>query len=350
MRNKNIVDAYDSIEFSDATKNRMLEKTKQKTKKSKKHPVFRTAISLATTAAVLMFALFGQRFFAPDVNNTFLLQAFAMEVQEDGTVGLRMLEYANFHNSLQYGTWHGHYDGENFYLNIAIGIIGENIKQVEFTTDVGFFAKQFIDRESFTEDTNLMTSGGRILMFGTDFEIVGNSFVVDESFIADDWILFLGQEGYAVKNRTVRAVATFNDGTTQEEVITINLEESFGLASVAENAALEHQARFNATNDFIMNIPLDDLELIPESVKTFTEVYEFDLVGDGARPMWFQLFDFMEDYFDENGILARERSSWSMWDDETWSILVIKRNNDGTFTGMVYLVPQELIEAFQAGN
>ena len=103
----------------------------------------------------------------------------------------------------------------------------------------------------------------------------------------------------------------------------------------------ESRERFTALENFIMNTPG---ELIPESVKTFTDIYEFDM-GHG-RPVWFQAFDGFAEYnLDENGVLLRERSSWGVWDDGTGFILMIKYNGDGTFTGMVYQmqVPVELI-------
>ncbi|MCL2838483.1 MAG: hypothetical protein FWE04_05395 [Oscillospiraceae bacterium] len=346
MKNDKIVNAYDKFQLSEVSNRRILEKIKQKQQRNKKRPVFRTAISLATTAAVLMFALFGVRFFTPDSNNFFALQAYAMEVREDGTIELRMLEYANFNYS-SHGVWHGHYDGENFYLNIAIGFIGENIKQVEFTTDFGFFAKQFIDRESITDDIHPTTSGGRILRFGDDFEIIGNSFIVDESFIADDWILFLGQEGefdMDNRHRTVRAIATFNDGTTQEEVININLEDRFGWITMDENVTLESQRQFEIFRNFYENVPLEDLELIHESVKTFTDYYEFQ-IDESRFVLTFRWFDGMEEFFDENGVLQRENTSWVMDDDGEGAILIVQRNDNGTFTGRVYLVPQELIDS-----
>jgi len=346
MKNDKIVNAYDEFQMSEVSNRRILEKIKQKQQRSKKRPIFRTTLSLAATAAVMALVILSNTILQPNNNNFFALQAYAMEVGEDGTIELRMLEYANFNYS-SHGVFHGHYDGENFYLNIAIGFIGENIKQVEFTTDVGFFAKQFIDRESITDDIHPMTSGGRILRFGDDFEIIGNSFIVDEDFMIDDWILFLGQEGeFDIDNRhrTVRAIATFNDGTTQEEVININLEDRFGWISLSDEATLESQRQFEVFRNFYENVPLEDLELIPESVKTFTDYYEFQ-IDESRFALTFRWFDGMEEFFDENGFLQRENTPWVMDDDGSGAILTVQRNDNGTFTGRVYLVPQELIDS-----
>ena len=111
----------------------------------------------------------------------------------------------------------------------------------------------------------------------------------------------------------------------------------------------ESMARFRILEDFFMNVTLEDSMLIPESVITFTDEYEFDI--GGGRPVWFGIWDGMEEWleFDENGYLPRENSPWGIWDE--WEsgegiITRFRRNDDGTFTGMVYRVqvPASIME------
>jgi len=103
----------------------------------------------------------------------------------------------------------------------------------------------------------------------------------------------------------------------------------------------ESMARFRILEDFFMNVTLEDSMLIPESVITFTDEYEFDI--GGGRPVWFGIWDGMEEWieFDENGYLPRENSPWGIWGE--WEsgegiIMRVRRNSDGAFTGMVYRV------------
>ena len=233
MKNDKIVDAYDAIEFTDAAKSRMLEKVKQKAKKNNKRPVFRTAISLAATAAVIMFALFGNMPWNQSDSNSFFIIAYSMETQKDGTVELREVDI-DFIN--QYGSWGGFFDGEQLFRNIALGVVGENIQSVEFRTDVGFFAKQYIVRENGLIVVPrgipmVFTTEGNIALFGDDFEMIGSRFTLQAEDITEDLLLFIGEEWDNTTRPSdivIIATATFNDGTIQEESITIIFEGRMG--------------------------------------------------------------------------------------------------------------------------
>ncbi|MCL2838281.1 MAG: hypothetical protein FWE04_04340 [Oscillospiraceae bacterium] len=222
MKNKKIIDALDTIRLNAAADKRILEKIKQKQQRNKKRPVFRTAISLATTAAVLMFAVFGVRFFAPDVNNTFSLQAFAMEVQEDGTFGLREIDLMT--NEF----WAGHFDGDNFFVSVGLRYKGNNIQNVEFSTNEGFFATQRIRSLAHTESVphTYMGLDSQLMMFGTEFYVVGNA-ITFGSAMDDDILLFWGSNDVNIDNIPesieIRANVIFNDGETYEQTAVIDL-------------------------------------------------------------------------------------------------------------------------------
>ena len=79
-------------------------------------------------------------------------------------------------------------------------------------------------------------------MYGDDFEKIGNSFTLNKYDMTDDLLLFWGMElEYAGRGWheqipeqiTIRAVATFNDGKTQEETLTLNFMEMGGIISVS---------------------------------------------------------------------------------------------------------------------
>ena len=228
MKNNEIKKAYDSIQPNFAAKVRVLEKVKERSadiscvKQHKKRPFMRSMVALATTAAVIAFALFGNML-TNQPDNMFFLTTYAMEQQADGTVELREIVDIN------QADWGGYFDGENLFLNIALRPAGENIQSVDFRVDTGFLAKQYITRENgviVRDDRTpmIVTQDGNIALFGVDFEIMGNSFTLAAYEITENLLLFWGQEwDSATRPGTIviNAVATFDDGSMQEESITV---------------------------------------------------------------------------------------------------------------------------------
>ena len=187
-----------------------------------------------------MFALFGQNFFTPDVNNSFSIIAYAMETQAGaqpwggaqagaGNVETIELQRVDIDLMNQQGGWGGYFDGEHLFLNIALGVAGENIASVEFYTDIGFFAKQYIIREHGvivfpTNNLSILTDSGNVALFGTDFEILGNRFTLRADDMNEDLLLFIGEEwdnATRPHNIDITAIATFNDGSSQSESINL---------------------------------------------------------------------------------------------------------------------------------
>ena len=80
-------------------------------------------------------------------------------------------------------------------------------------------------------------------------------------------------------------------------------------------------------------LPLEKCELLEESIEPVTDVYEARM-GTGSTRL--TLHDGIE--FDEDGIWRDGPATRS---DQVY-IPVIRRNVDGTYTGMVYRVPEEL--------
>jgi len=255
MSNNKIKQAYDSIKPDFSAKVRVLEEIKRRTAendtfsnappKANKRFIMRPIIALATTAAVLFFFIFGQNLFTPDVNNSFSLIAFAVEMQTvasadvgggtmptgtaprtDGTVELREVDIDLMNRQ---GSWGGFFDGENLFLNIALGVVGENIQSIEFRTDVGFFAKQYITRENGvivfpTNNPSIITDSRNVALFGTDFEILGDRFTIRAEEMTEDLLFFIGEEWDNTtrpRDIVINATATFNDGSTQSENITL---------------------------------------------------------------------------------------------------------------------------------
>jgi len=248
MKNKKIIDAWDKMTPSDEIKQEILTDIKQKY--NSKKTGFKMPLKILATAAALIFCfILGNMLMSPQSDNIFAVKAYALERQEDGSVEMREVDLLG---QTQY--WHGHYDGNDFYVNINLKCEGENIKSVDFYTDDGFFAKQYLKIENgkIILEAGVPTMGRTdpdgtrfITMYGRDFEKIGNKFTLGKDDMADDLLLFLGMEIASDRHdrfwlrqlpekMTIRAVATFNDGKTQEEILVIDLSpEQEGLTMIS---------------------------------------------------------------------------------------------------------------------
>jgi hypothetical protein len=192
--------------------------------------LLRPAAALA--AAAVCFVIFGGNLFTKNnqteesANNLFSLKAYAMERKEDGGYELNEVDFLSRRDATG-----GYDDGQNIYLNVGLKCEGNNIKNVEFSTDEGFFAKQYIDKtkpgwESGVSTLYIGNADGShsIAMFGDKFDIAGNKLTLDKDITNGDLLIFVGQEKVQFKDSvTIRALATFNDGTTNERTLTIDL-------------------------------------------------------------------------------------------------------------------------------
>ncbi|GHU49290.1 hypothetical protein FACS1894127_2160 [Clostridia bacterium] len=213
----------------------------RETRPQRKLPLFRSAVALATVAAVFCLVMFGTTLLNPQTDNVFSIKAYAMEQQTDGSVELREVDLIN-----QDHIWSGYNDGENIYLNVRLKCEGENIKSVDFFTDEGFFAKQYIKMENgkiVTDNVPISYVGDShtLVMYGTDFEIVGSKLTLEKDVMTDDLLLFLGSSinGRMPLTMTIRALATFNDGKTQEETLMIDFPGELVIVNVVTRERFE---------------------------------------------------------------------------------------------------------------
>jgi hypothetical protein len=213
----------------------------------RKRPAFKAAAALATAAAAaaICLALFGATPLAPQAgDNAFSLNAYAMEQQADGTMEMREVDLLG-----QTPHWSSSFDGKELYLNINLKCEGENIRSVDFYTDDGFFAKQRLKMadgkivlEAGVPAAGWTDAEGRaiVTMYGRDFEKIGGKFTLSKDDMTDDLLLFLGMELAAEdwgrdwarripRQMAIRAVATFNDGKTQEETLALDFSSGEGV-------------------------------------------------------------------------------------------------------------------------
>ena len=363
MKNEKIIHAFNTVQPDNEIKNRVFDKAMQK--HSRKRPAFKTAASLAA-AAVICLMVFGSMLPAAESENFFSVKAYALEQRDDGSIELREMDLMGDEQR-----WSYHFDGSSFYLNINLKCEGENINSVDFYTDDGFFAKQYLK----TENGRIVLEPGvpaagrtnrdgdiAVTMYGRDFEKIGNKFTLNKDEIADDLLLFLGKEIHVTdwkrvheqfpSQMIIRAVATFNDGKTQEEIITLDLAAGEGSGSIVlpQEEIERRQAESAEYQELLHSIPLDQCEVMPDSLQilAYGDTFEYEhsderFTGTVFHPITEDsMSSAMEQgLFDENGIF---RTSSSLPDDGSDGyIAVIFRRDDGRYTGMVYRVPGWLI-------
>ena len=293
-------------------------------------------LKYGAVAACLCIVLLGSFFSMPNPANAFLVKTYALEVIDDGTIGLTETDLLD-----QPDIWGGHFDGENFFLNVGLRYEGSNIESVDFITEDGFFAKQYIGNLSVGDNVSKMYVGAenRLVMYGEEFEIAGDVLTLNEETMTDDLLLFWGTKVSDMrevpKHIEIRAVAKFNDGRTQEATVPINISGT-GVASgsfVSEEERQQREEEF----EYYMNLPLEQCELVEESIKTVTDVYEISL---DSSTSWITIRDNMP--FDENGIYRSGLHGEPTIDGSELYIPVIQRDAEGVYTGMLYRVPKEL--------
>lgn len=188
-------------------------------------------LKYGAVAAVLCVALVASFFGISNPANAFVVKAYALEITDDGTIGLSEADLLD-----QPDVWGGHFDGENFYVSVGLRYEGNNIESVDFITEEGFFAKQYIGDLSVGENVSTMYVGAdsRLVMYGKEFEIVGNMVTLNDETMTDDLLLFWGTRATELsevpKRIEISAVVTFHDGRTQEVAIPIDLSGT-GFAS-----------------------------------------------------------------------------------------------------------------------
>ena len=291
-------------------------------------------------AACVCLGLLGALLALPRENNAFVVKTYALDLEADGTIGLRAEDVWERPEFLG-----GHFDGENFYVNIGLGYEGEEIDRVTFSTETGFFARQNVAELFLEENVSRMYVGAdmQLALCGEEFEIVGDRVTVDESALESGTLLFWGTAASGREDLPeqvpITAQAEFRDGTKQK--ITVTLDIAGPMVYSEERSPEEMEQMWEEREkerEYYQNISLESCELVEESVEPVTDVYEVQLPDGGTS--WIRDLDKLtESDFDEDGIY---RSGFQGCLDGCVYLPVIRREGDGTFTGMLYRVPEEL--------
>lgn len=266
--------------------------------------------------------------------NAFSVSAYTVEKNIEGTFILKETDLIN-----QPEVWGGYFDGENFYVYIGLGYEGKNIEQVIFTTENGFFAVQNLRKLSNEETPSRLYVGeeNRLVVFGDKFEIEGSSYILDNDTAQEETLLFWGTKAKDMskvpEQATISATAYFHNGKTQTLSLTIDLSGPGAYGGHIFSAEFEEEKI--REREYYDSIPIEACELIEDSVKSIADIYEYEIDG---QTIWYRIFDGME--FDENRIF---RYGLDIFSKSSVYITVIRSEIDGTFTGMIYRVPEHLI-------
>jgi len=282
-------------------------------------------ISYISISVVTLVSLIGILLLTAHTGNAFAVEAYTLDESELLT---------------NYGNWRGYYDGETLYVHIRLKCDSANVTSVEYFVDEGFFALPQTAETENREVREVLTGSEQLLdLRGATFDLVGSSFTLYSNSIDDDLLLLWGYKTnwYCKPEKIdVHAVATFNNGKTAEQTVTIDLVE-WGMQLTFPSGAIGMPDGWQEMRDYFMSIPLEECELIPESVKIFTETEVFEYENGFGGGGVFELLPNSIYYFDENSILRGDFQY--LLDDKKGSLVVVRRNNDETLTGMVYYVP-----------
>jgi len=302
--------------------------------RTQKHGWLQYGLIAACLCIICLVAFWG----IPNSANVFSVKAYAIETADDGAIKLTETDLME-----QSEVWGGYCDGENFYVSVGFRYDGENIESVDFTTKEGFFAKQYIDNLAMEENIPKMYVGAdnKLVMYGTDFEIVGNLVTLNDQIMTDDLLLFWGTKeaemSEPLEHIDITATATFYDGRTQEVLIPIDLSGTGVTAYAATEERIQEAEEQLAIYDYYMSLPLEKCELLEDSVKTVVDAYEVN-IGGGTD--WVTVEDAMA--LGEDGIYKAGIRGDHTGDDYDVYIPVLKRDANGVYTGMIYRVPENL--------
>jgi len=292
--------------------------------------------------------------------NSFMLLGYSIEQVIDGSISLREFDVLDRRLvGRDFPLTMDKYDSvKDIYISgIGLMYIGSNIDIVKFSVDEGFFG--LIKKSDMTKSYSSGAIDGMddVQLIGLHFdniEVTGNVVVLGRDTNVDDLILvWCTSDLYGADDRdreiTIRAEAVFDDRATAEMAVMLE----YSPASIKEREAQYRIASHKRTEQFeyYRSIPLEECELIPDSVKRVTYVYRYDV--DVDRPIepgdkspgvlviseYGFSYEHDEFTFDENGLMIVAFGDSLGDGDKRGYMVVIRREEDGTTTGMIYRTP-----------
>lgn len=297
----------------------------------KKRRMIRLFRGGAAVAAMVCLAVLLHTLLPRQPAGIFTVKAYALDLDDSGAVVLReedLLEKSDY--------WGGYCDGENYYVNMGFRYEGENIQRVTFTTEEGFFAKQWISPNLSEEQVSSIYVGpeNKLIVFGEEFTVCGSSVTLEGGEMEEGLLLFWGIQALSAddipKNPQITAEAVFQDGSTQTADVHLDLSGMGVFGGSSQTDDRDGMPTAYHQSQYYKNLPLEDCELVNQQL--VTDVYQYTVDG---YPLSIQVPE--RDSFDENGLyrVRRQRISGAFY------LLVFQLEGDQC-AARLYKVPQEL--------
>ena len=367
MKDENIVNAFNTIQPDAEAKNRVWEKVCRK--QQKKRSGRKLVISFVAIAATLCLAFYGGSLLTDrDGGEIFTVKAYAMTTAEDGAIQLSEADMVN--DRPQY--WGGYVDCETntMYVGLDVRCDSEDVASVELSTDGGFFARQYIGDTANAQKAGQTveldhigspSAGYKLFLSGGEFDVMGEQIAFDRESL-DDYLFFWamtyedGPDGFDEdpanfyppfpQELRLEARVTTNDGKTVEQQVAIDLSGKRSISSKSSDEQMAQDERKQAAfNKLAASISPDDCPVAPDGVKqlSYGDSYEYLTTGDNATAILYITEESMSRLpgFSETGLFRL--STYLPGDGSDGHIVNLVRNDDGTFSGVTYIVPGELI-------
>jgi len=359
MKNNKIIDAYNEIKPDDYAMQRVWNKvTAERQDKKRILPIF------AATAALLAIAFTTYLLFPTQANNSFTIRAHAIGQLEDGTLAMLELDISALNDA---GSWGAFFDGEFLYLNIFFDISGDNISIAYFSTESGFFAKQYIDfgtTQRYVVDVNyniIATTYVNIIgstldennnvipyLFNTEIVPLGNRIDLEDMEV-ESYLYFLAvpyrfghcADTFSGDNAIkIQANVAFNDGEHQSETIILEFYDRGG--------GITHHSDLGDIGAEVVccHINLEDAILIPESMQILPPYDDVDEMWGEQMYIWER---------DDGNIIVSRRFFREVGVERRYGISmidgiaimpVIRLDENGNFVGREYILPSEMARFF----
>lgn len=332
MKNESVVDAFDRLGPDAAAEARVLARIREK--QARRSRSLRWALPAAAAAALALAVLAGT-VFPRDAGNVFTVRAYALEESADGGVVLRETDLYD-----QSAGWGGYYDGKNLFISIGMKYDGSNIESVTFSAETGFLAAQHIsdyEKGSPSDVTKVYVGPDeKLVMIGETFEILGPE-ITFEGAMDDDLLLFWGTEspdGDSIPDSIeLTATARFRNGETQTVPVSVPLKgESVGVGVVDYDVPDEDASDYVQEVEYYASLPPESWILLEDSVAPAEDGWYEYFWEEESNDIQVMVDDGMD--FDEEGNFIAVHPGLKV---------VIHRDGDGSLTGMVYYVPDELL-------
>ena len=187
---------------------------------------WKTAAIAACLIAAFLFTLNP----VPSAGNSFALQTYALESEADGSVHLKETDLVEMKDVMGGALLDG-----VLYLNVGLRCEGTNLKEVEFHTDKGFFARQDTSILRVSPETPALYTGpdNQLAVAGWDFTEEGSTLTLENGSMGENELIFwcIKEEEWTVPidEIPITAKATFENGQTQELSLSIPLDVVIGL-------------------------------------------------------------------------------------------------------------------------